>query len=143
MDRVIANVYLDNGASRRVLTTPGRAVQFFGGHARITDHRDMSHMLQMNGVLVQPTDEAMAWAGDWLKNTREIKARVTWPDGWRVRFKNQDLFKIVPPKHETSTGEITATPTVSPPEVTVDLTARPAGWVRPEDLLEDLLAEPV
>lgn len=141
--RILADVYLRgaaNGANRRVMTTPGRSVQFFGGHAQIVNHADMPHMLEMDNALVNPKPDAMPWAPEWLARVREIKAEVGWPEGWIVEFDNQSEYAVVPPATDTAMQPFYAHKTVSAPVETVDLTAHiPGGtiWIDPNDLLED------
>ncbi len=144
MARVLADVYLDGGRNVRLPTTPGRSVQFSGGHCMIVDGRDMPHVLQMEGARVFPRPDAMPWAPEWLANTDWIKAEVHWPEGWAVEHANKDEWVA----HETEDSPsrqawreahgIGAT-TQSAPVSTVDMTDRQSErGIR----VEDLLAEP-
>jgi hypothetical protein len=99
---ILADVFISPARSVIIHTTPGREVKFFGGNAKITDHRDMPFMLGLDNARVIPTRDACAWADDWLNHTREIKAQVDWPEGWEVEFTNQDQWTIVKPPDEIS-----------------------------------------
>lgn len=98
---LIADAYLQPSRSLVVHTTPGRTVDFRGGHARVIDHRDMPHLLAREDMRIVPTEWGCSWAADWLSHTRELKAVVEWPEGWAVSHTNQDDFTIDSPEGET------------------------------------------
>lgn len=131
---ILADAYMPQGRNVRVPTSPGRFVQFFGGHATIVNHLDMPHVLQMDKAKVQPRPEAMAWAPDWLRHVPVIKADVDWPEGWRVEHVNQDEFLVYVDETYVA-GETPVTSTQTEPVTTVDMTARQFGPFNPEDLL--------
>jgi hypothetical protein len=133
LNRLLANVYLPSGLNRRISTTPGRVVQFFGGHAKIVNHLDMPHMLQLENARVQPEADAMPWALEWLRNTREIKAEVDWPDGWHVEFVNPEDFEVTQ-SDAPAQEQLPVVATTTEPEQTVDLTPH-FGPFSPDDLL--------
>lgn len=133
--QIIADVYVDGGRNIQVHTTPGRIVKFTGGHAYVVDHRDMPHLLQMDGAKVHPRPEVMPWATQWLAATREIKAEVHWPEGWEIQHTNQDEFTVnqdgppVLPESKPAKGKKTA-----------PITEKTAQWVPPAKLtVDDLL----
>jgi hypothetical protein len=95
---VLADVFIVPAKSIIVHTTPGRSVSFFGGHARVMDHRDMPHMLAREDARIVPTPFALSWADQWLAHTREIKAQVEWPEDWKVTHNSQDDFSIERPE---------------------------------------------
>jgi hypothetical protein len=139
--RILADVYLDGGRNVRLPTTPGRSVQFSGGHAFIVDDRDMPHVLQMEGARVHPRPDAMAWAPQWLAHTDWIRAEVQWPEGYTVRHANRDDWEYRPPAYDEAPAY--TAPTTTAPVEPVDMTDRQRSWIRPEDLvLEEPEAEP-
>src|SRR3982750_773992 len=97
MVKILADVYLGGGRNVRLPTTPGRSIQFTGGHCVVVDNRDMPHVLQMEGAKVHPHPDAMPWAPEWLAHTDWIKAEVNWPEGWTVEHTNRDEWKVSPP----------------------------------------------
>lgn len=116
MATILADVFLQPARSIIVHTTPGREVKFFGGNAKITDHRDMPFMLARPDVKVIPTEAACSWAEDWLRQTRELKATVEWPEGWQVEFVNQDEWLIERPDNTVlESAPAPVDPPVDPP----------------------------
>lgn len=141
MPRILADVYLEGGRNVRLPTTPGRSVQFTGGHAQIVDNLDMPHVLRMEGARVYPCPDAMPWAPEWLTHIDRIVAEVHWPEGWEVAHDNKQEWACVGPDSAVSSGEagqsiVIGTPTSSEPVEPVDMTDR-KGWIKPDDLLAD------
>lgn len=91
----LADAYITPARSIVVHTTPGRVVNFYSGHAVVQDHRDMPHLLSRDDVRLIPTPQAVSWADEWLKNTRELKATVEWPEHVTVRHNSQDDYVVV------------------------------------------------
>lgn len=136
MPQVIADVYLPGGRNVRRNTTPGRSVQFSGGHCIIVDNRDMPHVLGMEDVRVFPRPDAMPWAPEWLGNTDWIKAEVNWPEGWEVAHQNKEEWAVIPPDTDsTEPTEGPGRPTATDPVSTVDMTDRPWIPFSPDALL--------
>jgi len=91
----------------------------------------------MEGAKVYPRPDAMPWAPEWLAHTDWIKAEVSWPEGWTVEHSARDEWKLSAPDYDEPMA--TATPTVSAPVESVDMTDRQSEHrIR----VEDLLAEP-
>lgn len=69
---MIANAFLDRGQSLVVPTTPGRTIQFIGGHAKILIESDLPPVLRMSNATVVVEPDQIDWVRGWLDKCGEF-----------------------------------------------------------------------
>lgn len=62
----IADVWLPGGRSFAMRTIPGQVLKFVGGHAEITHHHDMPHVLRLADARIEISREYVDWLPNWL-----------------------------------------------------------------------------
>lgn len=125
LSKTIATAYLrarPDLQGRSMRTTPGRAISFSGGAARVTDERDLPFVLALDGVQVELNSEYLDFWGDYKARCPAIRARVVvaddpddvlWPPGEAPTLVGAaeaegDDWLPVPPKATAETRVVLA-----------------------------------
>jgi hypothetical protein len=122
MDTVIANVFLIPARSVPIRTTPGRQIFVRSGYGKVTEPRDMPHVLRYVGATVQVTPSWIDWLPDWMHAAGEAQVKATlqlpegvtigdWPDFPLTGWPPPSTEPPAPP-HGGRSARVKAPPTI-------------------------------
>jgi hypothetical protein len=121
---VLATAYLMPARSRRVPTTTGREVVFYGGQAKLIDERDLPYVLRREDVTVDVPANRMDWLPGWLNACPEQyppRARLTFPPGYTLAHDpTQGFYLAERPPFRDEEGNLS-------------LPEQPVGWMFPTE----------
>lgn len=98
----LADAYVVPSRSFSLPTTPGRRLDFRGGHAVLYDARDVPHVLRREDVIVEPDPRWLDWLPDWLHacgDPQRVRANIRLPKGTSLEWQD-DRWQVVRPGWE-------------------------------------------
>lgn len=91
LSNVIARAFMiGRNANKVVPSSPGRKIIFHGGEAKITEARDMPHILLLPGATVELNPEYLEFFPDWVRKAGPQAAAT-------VVLTGTDEYQIGPP----------------------------------------------